>query len=60
MGDVKIEYHEGIEDYMLETEFKHGGKTKLILEAPDGKKEEYSVDVRFRTYDIEKIKKEEK
>ena len=56
MGKVTIVYNENIEDYLLEVEFKHAGKTKLILESPDKEKKEYKLDVRFTKYDIEKIK----
>jgi hypothetical protein len=56
IGDVKIEYNEHIDDYLLTVKLKHGGKTKLIIESPDKKKKIYKVDVRYRKYTIEEIK----
>ena len=56
IGDVTIEYNKEIEDYLLTVKFKHGGKTKLIIESPDKKKKIYNVDVRYRKYDVEEVK----
>lgn len=53
-GDVEVTYNEAIEEYMVEAKLKHGGKTALILEGPDGTKEIYDLDIRYSDFDIEK------
>lgn len=53
-GDVSIEYDEGLEDYLIRAGFKKGGKTNLILEDPNGKKEIYEMDIRYSNFDIRK------
>ncbi len=53
-GEVEVVYNEAIENYMVEAELKHGGKTALILERADGTKEIYDLNIRYSDYDIEK------
>lgn len=53
-GDVKVVYEQGIEDYMVQADFKKEGNTNLIIESPDGEKTEYTVDIKWDTYNIEK------
>ncbi|MBQ6335606.1 MAG: hypothetical protein IJI50_00080 [Ruminococcus sp.] len=55
IGDVKIIYHEELEDYMVHADFKKAGHTNLILEAPDGSKKVYSLDVERTTYELNEI-----
>ena len=52
-GEVKIEYLDSIEDYMIKADFKKEGKTTMILESPDGTKKEYIISIKRDTYDIE-------
>ncbi len=53
-GTVRIEYNSSIESYMLEGEFVRGGKTDLILTAPDGSRTVYGLDVSYSSIDVEK------
>ena len=55
-GDVWIEYDEGLETYLINVTFKHGGKTKFILEDPEGNKRTFDLDIRYTNFDIEEIK----
>jgi len=55
-GDVWIEYDQGLEAYFINVTFKHGGKTKFILEDPEGNKRTFDLDIRFTAFDIEEIK----
>ena len=52
-GDVKIIYENGIEDWMVQADFKRSGKTELVLESPDGEKTIFDVSIRRDKYDIE-------
>ena len=54
MGTVYIKYNEGLEDYVVDAEFKKAGKTNLILEDSNGNKTIYEIDVKTNTYDIVK------
>ena len=54
IGKVSIKYNEGIEDYIVEAEFKRAGITNLILEDSNGNKTIYEIDVKRNTYDINK------
>ena len=53
-GKLNIEYEDGLECYKVHAELKKAGKTKIILEAPDGTKTTYRIIIRRDTYDIEK------
>ena len=55
-GDVKIIYENGIEDWMVQADFKKSGKTELVLESPDGEKTIFNVSIRRDKYDIEEKK----
>ena len=55
-GDVWIEYDEGLEAYLINVTFKHGGKTKFILEDHEGNKRTFDLDIRYTNFDIEEIK----
>ena len=54
MGNVYIEYDEGLEDYVVTGEFTKAGKTNMILEDENGNKKIYSIDVSYATYSIER------
>ena len=56
-GKVKIKYIESIEDYMIHADLKKEGKTKLIIESPDGKKTVYDLTIKRDKYSIKKHKK---
>ena len=51
-GKVYIVYDEAMEEYMLNADFKRGGKTKLILEAPDGSKSVFDLDIQYSSFDV--------
>ena len=53
-GRVYITYDEGLEDYMVNAEFKKAGKTNIILEDSNGNKEVYEIDIKNSSYDINK------
>ena len=52
LGEVKIVYNDGIEDYVITGKFNHGGKTNLVLEDASGKKETYKLEISYNKYDI--------
>lgn len=51
-GDLSIKYEKGIEDYIVHAEFKRSGKTKFVLESPDGIKKTFDITIKKDTYDI--------
>ena len=53
-GDVSIKYDDGLEDYLIEAEFKKTGKTNLILEDSNGNKEIYEIDIKNSNFKISK------
>ena len=55
-GDVKVIYMDVIETYMVEADFKREGKTSMVIESPEGEKEEYKIDIKRDTYEIKKKK----
>ena len=54
LGNVHIEYDDGLEDYVIEAEFNRAGKTNLILEDLNGNKEVYEINIKSNSYDINK------
>ena len=52
-GDLRIEYNDGIEDWMIIAEFKKAGSTELIIEAPDGKKTTFDIYIRRDKYTLQ-------
>ena len=54
MGNVYIEYDEGLEDYVINGAFTKAGKTNMILEDGNGEKIIYTIDLSYDTYSIEK------
>jgi len=52
-GDVKIVYSESLEGYIVEAEFKRPGKTKFIIETPEGEKIEYNLEIFKDKYILE-------
>lgn len=53
-GDVSIHYLESVEDYFVHADFKRAGKTVVTLEAPDGEKTEYDLEIYEDYYEITK------
>ncbi len=53
-GKVHIRYDEGLEDYVVDAEFKRAGKTNLILEDTNGNKTIFELDIKSNSYDINK------
>ena len=53
-GDVKIVYIKSIDDYMIDAKFKKEGTTNLIIESPDGVKEEYTIKIKRTTFKVTK------
>ena len=53
-GNVKIEYDDAIEDYMVNAEFIKGGKTDLILEDSKGNKTTYEIIIDYSSIDVSK------
>ena len=51
-GKCDIVYEDNIEAYMVNVEFRKTGHTRLILEAPDGTKKYYDLDVERHSYEI--------
>lgn len=52
--EIYIEYEEDMKTYVVKAEFKKIGKTKLIIESPNGDKNIYEINIGRNTYDLEK------
>ena len=55
-GDIKITYDDNLEAYRMDAKFKHGGKTKLIIESLDNKKKCFDLNIKYSYYDIKESK----
>ena len=55
-GELSIVYDENIEDWLLQAKFKRAGKTKFVLESPNGKKQTYELKIWRTKTDYKKIK----
>ena len=53
-GNVYITYNEALEDYTINAEFTKAGKTNLILEDSNGNKTIFEIDIKSKSYDINK------
>ncbi len=51
-GDLIIKYEDGIEDYVINAKFKKAGHTRGIIEAPDGNKRIFDIDIKRDTYKL--------
>ena len=49
-GDLSIRYEDGIENWIIHAEFKKAGKTELILESPEGKKQKFEIRIKNDTF----------
>ena len=52
LGEVYIRYEEGIEDYLIEGNFKKAGKTNLILVDENGNKTVFELKVETDTFEL--------
>lgn len=55
-GELSIKYESGIEDWMVHADFKKAGKTKFILESPNGEKKIFNIKIKRDTYDVSEEK----
>lgn len=55
-GTVSFKYIESIDALMVHAEFTRTGSTQLIIEAPDGTRQIYDLDIRRSSYDINRVK----
>ena len=53
-GELSIGYEEGLEDYLINADFRKIGKTEFTIEAPDGTKTVFTIDIGRDTYSFEK------
>jgi hypothetical protein len=51
-GNLSFKYEENIEAWMIHADFKKAGKTKFILESPDGFKKEFDLTIKRDTYTV--------
>ena len=51
-GNLSIEYNDNFEDWMVHAEFKKGGKTEFVLEAPNGEKRVFDITIEMNKYSI--------
>ncbi len=54
LGEVYIKYEEGIEDYLIEGNFRKAGKTNLILIDENGNKTAFEIDIKNDTCSVNK------
>ncbi len=52
-GDLTIKYDNGVEDWMVFSEFRKAGKTQMILESPDGEKKIFDISISRDKYTLE-------
>ena len=53
-GELHIEYEDGLEDWVLNANFKKAGKTEVVLEAPNGEKTMFDITIKRETFDMTK------
>ena len=51
-GEVKIEYVDSVECFMIRASFSNTGETELVLESPDGEKTVYDLTVERDSYRV--------
>ena len=54
-GTVTIRYEEAIDSWLVHAEFTKTGHTRLVLEAPDGTKVAYELEIRRDSYDVRRV-----
>ena len=52
-GDISFRYVENVDAYCIHTKFYKPGDTKLILEDPQGNKQEYDIHIGKNTYSLD-------
>lgn len=55
-GKLSFKYEENVESWFVHAELKRRGKTKVILESPDGTKKTFDLTIKMNTYEIKEIK----
>lgn len=53
-GKLYIYFDENLGDYVVNAEFKKGGKTEFIIEAQDGQKTTFDITIQKNTYSLER------
>ncbi len=56
MGDIAVEYEEGVEDYVVHVKLRHGGRNRIYLDGPDGSRKTFDISVRYSTYEVNEVK----
>ena len=51
-GSVNIVYYSEFDEYLVEANFKRGGKAILQITSPDNSTKEFIIDIKRNTYDI--------
>ena len=51
-GNLSIEYNDNFKDWMVHAEFKKGGKTEFVLEAPNGEKRVFDITIEMNKCDF--------
>ena len=55
-GDLNIKYEDAIESWMVHADFKKAGKTKFVLESPNGDKKTFDVTISIDSYSVDEVK----
>ena len=55
-GELSIGYEDALEDYIINADFRKIGKTEFTIEAPDGTKKVFTIDIKRDTYSFKKKK----
>ncbi len=53
LGEVYVRYEKDLDDYCISAKFYKTGNTKLIIESPNGEKQEYNLTIGKSTYTLE-------
>lgn len=51
-GEVRIEYIESADAYMVHADFRRGGRTKLLVTTPEGDVKAYNLEIEYSTYKL--------
>ena len=55
-GDLNIKYEDAIESWMVHADFKKAGKTKFVLESPNGDKKTFDITISIDSYSVDEVK----
>ena len=53
-GELSIGYEDGLQDYIINADFRKVGKTEFTIEAPDGTKIVFKINIKRDTYSFKK------